>query len=165
MTDSILSVVNLSVVLLAAVFTYYKFFREGSHQQRIEFDIDCVDLGVSIDSRIVEIGIVATNRGNVEQKFDKILLKVRGILQDQALQEIPNHEPRLSFPETISEISVIPEKYNYFFVRPGVTQRFPVVIKVPEMWCQLHARSTFKYLGTNDMHTAERSFTFAKNNT
>ena len=158
MSDSTISLLNLLLLTAGALFTYYKFFREGAHHQRIEFDIDCNDLGINGDYRIIEIGINATNKGNVEQKFEAIYLKIRGILEGQELTEIPNHEPRLSFPEGIPKLSVIPAKFHYFFVRPGVTQRFPVVVKIPANWSQLHARSTFKYLSTNEIHTAERAF-------
>ncbi len=158
MPESMISLINLSVVLAGAIFTYYKFFREGAHNQRIEFDLEYVDLGINNNDRIIEVGIIAINKGNVEQKFDKISLKIRGMLKDKKLCEIENHEPRLKFPEEVADISVIPKKYNYYFVRPGVIQRFPVVIKLPANWSHLHTRSTFKYLKTNELHTAERSF-------
>lgn len=161
---NLVDLVNLSIVLFGAIFTYYKFFREGSHHQRIEFDIECIDLGVNGDYRIVEIGIMAKNKGNVEQKFDRILLKIRGIKEGHVLHEIINHEPRLSFPEKIPDVSVISEKYKYYFVRPSVAQRFPVVLRIPVSWGQLHARSTFKYYGVNEIHSAERAFKLAVNN-
>jgi len=152
------SLLNLFIALGALIFTYYKFFREGEHQQRIEFDIDFVELGNVGDYRIIEVGITAENKGNVEQKFERIDLKIRGIKDGLELHEIINHEPRLSFPEDLPNISVISKKYLYFFVRPGVVQRFPVVLKVPLNWNLIHTRSTFKYFGVNDIHNAERAF-------
>jgi hypothetical protein len=163
MSSSMISSLNLLVVLLGAIFAYYKFFREGAHHQRIEFDLECVDLGIHGDFRIIEVGIIADNKGNIEQKFDQILLKIRGIKEKEELQEIKNHEPRLSFPEKIPEVSVISKKYNYFFVRPGVSQRFPVVVKIPINWSQLHTRSTFRYYRASDIHSAERAFKLASN--
>jgi hypothetical protein len=158
MSNFIISLLNLLVLLVGAIFTYYRFFREGSHNQRIELDLECIDLGINGKYRIVEVAITAINKGNVEQKFDDIRLKIHGIVNGQELKDIKNHSPRLRFSEEKPSISVIPEKYKYFFVRPSVKQRFPVVLKIPANWSQLQTRSTFKYLGTNEIHSAERAF-------
>ena len=165
MDNTTISTLSFVLAVIGVIFTYYRFFREGSHRQRIEFDIEFEDLGTLGNFRVVEVSVTASNRGHVEQKFDAIRLTVRGIIEGQDLQAIEGHEPRLSFPEKIGPISVISGKYKYFFVRPGVTQRFPIVIKIPNDWRLLHARSTFKYLGLNEIHTAERAFEVETRNT
>lgn len=151
---------SLKVLLAigAAIFTYFRFFREGTHKQRIEFDIDCSDLGEVGNERIIEIGCIAENKGNVEQRFDDIRVTLRGIQEGESLSEIKGHEPRLSFPTEIVEASLIPDRWEYFFVRPKVKQRFPLVIRVPGKCNYVHVRSTFRYKGTNDIHSAERAF-------
>ncbi len=164
MSSDMVSLLNLLVVLIGAIFAYYRFFREGSHHQRIEFDIDYIDLGTNGEYRIIELGVIAENKGNIGQTFDQIRLKVRGINEGEELQEIKNHEPRLSFPEKLPVVEVIPKKFKYFFVRPSVTQRFPIVLRIPIGWSQLHARATFKYSGTNEIHSGERAFKLMKNN-
>ena len=164
MDGTTISILSFVLAATGVIFTYYKFFREGSHRQRIEFDIEFEDLGTQGEFRVVEVSVTASNKGHVEQKFDEIKLTVRGIIEGQDLREIEGHEPRLSFPEKIGPISVISDKYKYFFVRPGVTQRFPVVIKVPNSWCLLHARSTFKYFGLNEIHSSERAFAIGAGN-
>ncbi len=169
--ETITDLLNLIFLIAATLFAYYRFFKEGAHQQRIQFDIEYVNLGTSGADRIVEIGIIASNKGYVEQRFDDIRLKVRGIVDGQKLTEIKSHPPRLSFPEKLEKISVIPKKLEntsgitknsvpYFYVRPGVTQRFPVVLRVPTEWKQLHIRATFKYVKYDEIHNAERAFGF-----
>ena len=164
MENTFLISLNLFLAIAGAVFAYYKFFREGSHHQRIEFDIEFVNLGTSGESRVIEVAVTASNKGNVEQKFDAIRLTIRGIVEGQGLNEIEGYEPRLAFPEKIGPVSMIPDKYNYFFVRPGVNQRFPIVVKIPGNWCLIHARSTFKYLGLEEVHSAERAYEVRTNN-
>lgn len=158
MIDTIISSLSLVFASVGAVFVYYKFFREGTHRQRIEFDIELIDLGIKDENRVIELSLKVSNKGNVEQKFDDIRLTVRGISESEKLSEIIGHEPRILFPEKIGPISLIPDKYGYFFVRPSVTQRFPIVLKIPVYWCLLHARATFKYSGQNEIHSAERAF-------
>lgn len=155
---------NVLLAIVGALFAYYKFFREGSHRQRIEFDLDLKDLGIIEGFRVIEVGVLASNKGHIEQKFDSIKLKIRGIEFNQELFDIEGHEPRLAFPEKIDPVSVISKKYKYYFVRPGVTQRFPVVVKIPKNWRLVQARSTFKYFSLDEIHTAERSFALAQNN-
>jgi hypothetical protein len=149
---------KILLAVAAAGFTYFKFFREGTHRQRIEFDIDLCDLGYAAGERIVEVGITAENKGNVEQRFRDIRLRIRGILVGAQLSEIKGHEPHLAFPEKLHEASLIPERMGYFFVRPKVRQRFPLVVRVPVACSHILVRSTFKYDGSNDLHTAERAF-------
>ena len=149
---------------MGAVLVYYKFFREGTHKQRIEFDIDFLDLGIYGNDRIVEIGVIAENKGNVEQSVDDIRLHLRGLIfeKNSHLSEIPGYEPRLKFPMDLGKYSIVAQKYRPFFVRPKVRQRFPVVLRIPTNLNVLHVRATFKYKGTKDIHSAERAFSIGE---
>jgi len=155
----IFEIIKFALVVIAALFTYYKFFREGTHRQRIEFDIDFHNLGVKNSVRIIEIGALAENKGNVEQKFNSMLLRIRGIDNDSKLIELKDHKPRLVFPiDSKNKWEMIPKKYKPFFVRPGVKQRFPIVVKIPVDWTHIQVKITFKYKGTKDIHVSERAF-------
>ena len=155
----IFEIIKVSLVVIAALFTYYKFFREGTHNQRIEFDIDFLNLGLKNTERIIEIGALAENKGNVEQKFNSMRLRVRGIDDQSELIELKDHMPRLSFPVgSNNKWEMIPRKYKYFFVRPKVKQRFPIVIKIPLDWTHIQVKITFRYKGTRDIHVSERAF-------
>jgi hypothetical protein len=158
----ILEVIKICLALAAAFFTYFQFFREGRHKQRIQFDIHCRDLGIVKNERIVEIGCIAENKGNVEQKFDDIRVVVRGLDKSSPLHEMENHAPRLDFPEELSKASLISKKWQYYFVRPHVTQRFPLVVKLPQSISHILVRSTFRYQGSGDIHSAERAFGLEK---
>lgn len=156
--EIIIEIVKIAIATGAAAFTYFRFFREGEHRQRIQFDIDLRNLGLVDCERVIEIGCTAANVGNVEQQFDEIRVTVRALSSDSMLCEVEGHEPRLSFPVRCATASLIPKKYEYFFVRPKVEQRFPLVIRVSSAYTHLHVRSTFKYKDTNEVHSAERAF-------
>ena len=164
--EHIFTIISIGLAILAALFTYYNFFREGKHRQRIEFDIDFKNLGVHKRYRIIEIGAIGENKGNIEQRFESIRLRVRGLIDEIELAEVKNYEPRLffpkeAFPEEKRKIELIPKHKNsdnYYFIRPGVRQRFPIVLKIPKEWTILFARVTFNYKGTNEIHNAERAF-------
>jgi hypothetical protein len=165
-------IVKIVLVVAAAAFTYMRFFREGTHKQRIEFDIELRDLGVVGLVRILEVGCTAENKGNIEHRFDEIRVAVRGF-DGETLRELEGHEPRLAFPLEILKASLIPARYGYFFVRPGVRQYFPLVVRVPASHAHIHVRATFRYKTCwvrdvcakargarlkGEIHSAERAF-------
>ena len=149
--------IKILLALGAAWFTYFRFFREGTHHQRIQFDLDWVDLGIFEKERVIEIGCIAENKGNVEQRFDDIRVKVRGI-EHGPLTQLKNHEPRLDFKSKLREASLIPARWQYFFVRPKVKQRFPLVISIPKATRLILIRATFRYKNSDNIHSAERAF-------
>jgi hypothetical protein len=151
-------IIKISLAIGAALFTYYKFFSEDPHKQRIEFEIDCVDLGIKGSDRIIEIVVITENKGNVEHRFEDIRLHMRGIDAGSKLVEIEGHEPRLAFPIDLGKTSLVPEKLGYVFVRPNIKQRFTLARRVPASWTHIQARATFKYKRTDEFHTAERAF-------
>lgn len=155
--ENIIDIVTLFVAAGGALFGYFKFFREGTHHQRIEFDLELQDLGVVGEERVVEVSCFAVNKGNVEQRFEKIIVKLRGI-EGEPISMLQGHEPRLSFPLEIAKASLISENWNYYFVRPKVKQNFPLVVTVPVTCTILWARATFRYHGSGDLHSAERAF-------
>jgi hypothetical protein len=123
---------------------YYQFFSEGEHKQRIQFDIDCIELGFVGSERIVEIGSIAENKGNIEQRFEDVRVSVRGLDECIPLREPEGHAPRLAFPASLAKASLISKKWGYFFVRPHVNQRFPLVIRLPRTITHNLVRSTFR---------------------
>lgn len=156
--STFLGFISLVITVLGAIFTYYRFFREGPHNPRIELDIELVDLGFNGKDRIVECAVIARNNGNVEHRPDGIRIKVRGLKEGDVLQSMEGHAPRLAFTEEIEKFSLVDESSPKYFIRPGVTQRFPAVIKIPSSWSQILIRTTFKYPDCKDIHTAERGF-------
>ncbi len=150
-------IIKIVLAIAAAAFAYFKFFREGTHRQRIEFDIDYCDLGFIGAERAIEFGCIAENKGNVEQRFDGIRVTIRGI-ENGPLSQLKGHEPRLEFPVEIARASLVTDKWQYYFVRPKVKQRFPLVVNVPQSCSIVWVRATFKYQNTDDIHSAERAF-------
>lgn len=153
----ILDIIKIALAVFAAAFTYYRFFSEGTHRQRIEFDVDLVDLGKKDDDRILEIGVLIENKGYIEHKFKKIAVTVRGISSETSLSLLEGHAPRLKFPTKVCSIQLIPES-DYRFVRPKITQRFSVVIKCSSKITHILVRADFTYQRSGQFHISERAF-------
>lgn len=155
--ESIVEIIGLLVVVSSAAFAYIRFFREGTHKQRIEFDLELVDLNQVGNERIVEVGVLVENKGYVEHRFDQIHLKIRGIEGNSELGELEGYEPRLKFPLELHTADLIIEKDEYYFVRPKVKQRFPLTVKIPASVSHLLIGAEFLY-SDGDFHKAERAF-------
>jgi hypothetical protein len=132
--------------------------KERTHQPRIEFGIDCTFYGPEKDSYVVEFFLTAQNKGLIQQKFEKMLLRVRGIEGNQELTYFSGYEPRLNFPvKLLDNVSVIPQGYGYFFVEPGARQTIAYITKIPSSIKYILAHAVFWY-DENTNHVTEKVF-------
>jgi hypothetical protein len=156
MLIEIIGSVQLLVVVTGAVWTYVRFFREGQHAPRIDFDIACKFFGPQNGFRVAAFTIYAHNKGNLEHKFSRISLRLLGICSDDTLTL--REDLRLSFPHSLAKAEVIPEKFGYFFVRPTVNQQISFTTTIPADMRFVLARAAFKYEDSEDLHTTEKVF-------
>ena len=88
--DVLFAAAQFAALLIAAVWTYVRFFREGTHKPRIEFDVTCAFLEPIGGVRGAMFVVNAANKGNVEHEFLRISLKVGGLKRDQPNQRRPD---------------------------------------------------------------------------
>ena len=126
----------------------------------IEFDIDCKFFGPCNGKYAAQFIMTASNKGITRHKFDSIILRVRGIKEksDLSLWK-PLYPCRLKFPEELLKDDVVPHDMEYYFVEPGVCQRFNYITIIEKGVKFITARAEFKYTHKNyKPHTAERMF-------
>ena len=153
----IFELIKILLAIMAAIFTYYTFFREGKHEQRIEFEIEIKDLGIHGGDRIIEIAVIAENKGLVEHTVSELTLTVRGIDKTDQLKNINGFESRLGFEHKLAKTQIVPDN-DYFFIRPKVIQRFPLVISVTKSITHINVKAHSIYKTTKEFHTTERAF-------
>ncbi len=123
----------------------------------IEFAVDCHYLGTRQGGCMLNVIMVADNRGHVRHQFPHIRLRVRGIKQDEPFRFWADHEPRAEFPERLVDTEVVPPGYGYIFVEPGVAQRINYVMLIPTGYSLLLVKAEFWY-DPNTSHSAEGVF-------
>jgi hypothetical protein len=153
--DVFFSFAQLVGLLVGAGWVYLRFWREGQHEQRIQFDIECRFSDPQSGARIASFSIIASNKGNVEQRFVRISLRLLGLRESDPLQR--RTDERLQFSQEILEAELVPAKFGYYFVRPGVEQRISFTTAIPEEIRFINSRAAFKY-NNGDLHTAEKVF-------
>ncbi len=160
-TKNLLTIVIASTQLLllvvGAVWAYYRFWREGSHRRRVEFRIDCVFFGPQQDQYLAEFKLHAVNKGLVVHRFPSIELRVRGIKASDEISFWKDRKPRVEFPHKVMQGEIVHEKYSYIFVEPGVEQVITYVTKIPAEYRFILARAEFRYDRLNP-HSAEEVF-------
>lgn len=147
-------------ILVGALWAYFRFRSESPLHPRIEFDIDCKFLGPQNGDYLAGLTIFANNKGSVEHKFEEIRIRIRGIKKGAPLTEFAEYPSMVNFPEKIivPGINIVPDKYEYFFVRPGVHQRFNYAVLVDADVRFIIVRAGFKYQDSKEVHTSERVF-------
>ena len=154
--DVIFAFVQLAALVWAAVWTYFRFSREGTHKPRIEFDVKCTFYDPKDGIRGAFFEVIASNKGHVEHKFVSISLKVRGVKLDQPNERLPGG--RWDFPERLLEAELVSAESEYFFVRPGINQPFSFPTTIPADCRQIWVRATFEYENSGEPHTIDRVF-------
>jgi hypothetical protein len=69
--------------VIAGLWVFYKYFREGFHRPRIEFDIECNVIGSNPHDYLVEFVLLAKNKGNIKFTFPELILRIRGIEENK----------------------------------------------------------------------------------
>jgi hypothetical protein len=130
---------------------------ERRHDPHIEFTIACNFFGPVSGWYVAEFVITAKNVSLVRHQFPEIILRVRGIKQDETPELWEGYGDRLAFKHKLLETDIIHEKYNYIFVEPGVAQQITFITRIDEAYRYVVARAEFHY-DQFTPHSIERMF-------
>lgn len=101
----------------------------------MELKLDCEFHGIRSSCHLATFTVTATNVGQVLHKFDRIMLRVRGIKDEPFEYRVDKNRDdkyRVDFPHPLLETNLVPvPKWNFVFVEPGVTQRLALTTRIP----------------------------------
>ena len=157
MEKEYINIGKLILLFIAALWGYYRLWREGILRPRIEFEIECEFLGIENNQVLAQFILKAKNKGLVRYKFRKIELQVRGIRKDQKLEFWEGMNNRLNFPESIIKANVIPKEYNFYFVEPNVQQAMNYITKINRDIEYIVVNAKFRY-DRFTPHSIEKAF-------
>ncbi len=159
------------IVLLTFYLKHIYDKKERRYALRIEFGLDAMIIGVQNGFYLLEFITTINNKSLVQKEFSAITLRIRGIKNDEAIGlwtatviDDETKEPkkvktrRINFPEKILKETIIPPKWNYIFVEPGVKQEIIYTTPIPEDIRYILATVEFHY-DAKTLHTAEKMLT------
>lgn len=135
------------------------FLYTTQFKPRVQFDLDCrvFPLNPKLESYLAEIWFVFENKGFVEHRLYDLSLSIHG-LEPGSSSSTGRQFLQTLFPRQV----VVPSRYSWYFVRPGVHQvvRHYVVLEAPGPLIELTAG--FHYRKESDWpHTTRRVFSLA----
>jgi hypothetical protein len=129
---------------------------ERKHTPHIELRLDCQFLGARNGQFLTVVSVLAANSGQVLHKFDRIILRIRGV-KNERFEYWRGYEPHAYFPHKILETNLVHENWNFIFIEPGVTQRIALTTLIPIEYTYVLAHVEFEYKKYWP-HTAEALF-------
>ncbi len=152
-------IIETALEALAIICAGWWFLYTTQFKPRIQFDIQCQAFALDLDKRIflAEIALTFENKGFVEHRIHDLALSVHGITYPDpktGTSESADFTTCL-FPRQV----IVPAKYNWYFVRPGVRQTIthPVLLENPGTVIRVTAGFNYKK-DSQWPHTARRFF-------
>jgi hypothetical protein len=129
---------------------------ERRHTPHIELRVDCQFLGARNGQLLTTVSVIATNSGQVLHRFERVILRIRGI-KDERFEYWEGKEPNAHFPHKILETNLVPGKWSFIFIEPGVTQRISLTTLIPIEYTYVLVHVEFEYKKYWP-HTSEAAF-------
>jgi hypothetical protein len=135
------------------------------YSPHIELALDCAYHKIRGDTRLTTFTVSAKNVGQVRHQIDRIKLRVRAIndepfaYRNETAQYLggERRQPRVLFPHKVLETDLVPDKWNFVFIEPGVTQTLSFTKPISVDHCYLLAHVIFEY-DEYEPHSAETVF-------
>lgn len=124
-----------------ALYEYKRFRRYGAKAQ-LDIDFHILPIGKTPGDYLLDIRPTIKNLGSIRQKFPIIEIWVKTIT-DHDITNVRANKKRMRFSKIIASISnIVPKPEDPYFIDPGVTQEFPVQVKIenPNEFIQVAVR-------------------------
>ena len=142
--SDVASVYQAVVVTIVGLWAYFRFRKERTHHPHIDFSVDCNIFGEPGDNQYVaEFLVILKNHGYVQQRFEKIILRVR--IPDPRKKKLATFKEydrtrklgessyeRLYLPEKlVKDVDIVPSNYKPYIVEPGCEEEIRYITPIP----------------------------------
>lgn len=158
-TELILKILESLATILAigigGIWTYRRFIRQRENHSLIDFSVDIVFHSKLKDWWIVEVVAYIENKGKVQHKIELFEFELASLNSTDKVEITEQFGGQVHFPNIITKGSFLPKKYRYFFVEPGLKNKYSFITRVPADTDLLILHSWFNYLDGKHSHSAE----------
>ena len=159
--DTTANVASIAAVIAAGGWFIYT----SKFKQRLQFDLDCrfVPLAQNPRSLIAELQFIFENKGFVEHRLWNLTVSVHALDTESQLNVRSGNNEIVFHTRILPEKQLVPQKYGYYFVRPGVRQVITHIVEIPADVSVIRVTSSFNYNRDKSYpHTARRIFPVPK---
>lgn len=149
------SVVTILAIIIGGIWTYRRFIRQREDHALIDFSVDIVFHSKLKDWWIVEVVAYIENKGKVQHKIELFEFELASLNFSDNVEITEEFGGQVHFPNIITRRSFLPKKYRYFFVEPGLKNKYSFISRVPADTELLILHSWFNYLDGKHSHSAE----------
>ena len=123
------------------------FIYTTQFKPRVQFDVDCrfSRLRHNSERLIAEIQLVFENKGFVEHRLWNLNVSVHALESEQSLVSKETTRELKFAKRLLPRVQLVPKKYGYYFVRPGVRQVISHIIDIPEYSSAICLTASFEY--------------------
>src|SRR4029453_7439911 len=114
------NIASIGAVIAAGVWFIYT----TQFKQRLQFDVECrfAHLLENPRSLLAELQFIFENKGFVEHRLWNLTVSVHALETERQLRAKPDSN-EINFPRRLlPQTQLVPKRYGYYFVRPGVRQ-------------------------------------------
>ncbi|HRL76326.1 MAG TPA: hypothetical protein PLC86_11390 [Candidatus Accumulibacter phosphatis] len=152
------SVATVVSFVIGGIWVYMRYIRQQEKYPNIEFSADVQLIGIQDGYWIAELIATVDNKGKAQHRMSEFRFDLNGIEQGTAVGTSPEWGNQVNFPVPIAQGSFLPERYNFFFIDPGVKAKYSYIARIPTSSSFVIFHCWFKYKDTRMVaHTAERT--------
>jgi len=145
-----------SLALIAAgIWAYFRFNRQRENYPWIDFNVDISFIRKKEDWWIVELIAYVENKGKVQHIIKEFEFELASLNLADKVETSPEFRNQVYFPNKISKGSFLPANCSYFFIEPGLKNKYSYVARIPINAEVIILHSKFNYEDGKHFHMAE----------
>jgi hypothetical protein len=158
---TIVEIVNGVAAILAILAAGGWFLYTSQFKQRIQFDVElrALRLQSNPSHTVIELAFTFENKGFVEHRLWNLNASLHSLEDESALTAKPENRELQFTKRLLPSTQLVPKKYGYFFVRPGVRQIITHILAIPADCSVVRVTASFDYRKNGRWpHTIRRVF-------
>jgi hypothetical protein len=147
--------------ILAILAAGYWFIKQSLYTRRVQFEIDCkfVQHQENPNDVFAELQFIFDNKGFVKHRMWNLNVSVHQLENPTVLAKKSGSQEVIFGKAILPKIQLVPPRYEYYFVRPGVRQIITHIITVPKSASVIRVTASFNYGKIMPkIHTTRRIF-------
>lgn len=153
--EIIASIATTIAIIAAGIWAYFRFVRQRENSALIDFSVDVNFILKKDGWWIIELIAYVENKGRVQHRIKEFTFELASLDINHSVDLAPEFGNQVYFPNEIAKGSFLPSSCTYFFVEPGLKNKYSYVSRVQAEAELLMMHSFFKYLDGKHSHTAE----------